>query len=310
MKPSDVECFQSLMTSGSARKAADVLGITQPAVSQAIKRIEQEAGFLLFHRAAGRLVPTPEAHALLSEVNRMFVGMAEVEHKLRSLRDHGVDQLDIACYPAFGLGFMPRVLARWHDLLAQKPKKQSLPHVSLQILSSSDVLQRVSKGQSDLGLMADELSFEGIDHSPFARFAGVLVMSPSHPLLRFKTVTPEQLAQVPFLALNPEDASRRRLDAAMATHGVQLHVAMHTPYAASVCELALRGLGVGLVNPITAVDYAERGLAVRSLSIDVSFACELVLPLGRPLSTHAEQLLQIMRLQLAEDERKLHKYLK
>ena len=67
-----------------------------------------------------------------------------------------------------------------------------------------------------------------------------------------------QLAEVPFLALNPEDASRRRLEAALAQHNVQLRVAAHTPYAASVCELALRGLGVGLVNPITALDYAEQ----------------------------------------------------
>jgi hypothetical protein len=67
---------------------------------------------------------------------------------------------------------------------------------------------------------------------------------------------------------------------------------------------------VGLVNPVTALDYAERGLVVRKLSIDINFACELVLPPGRLLSTNAQKLLQVMRKQLADDEMRLGQYLR
>lgn len=96
----------------------------------------------------------------------------------------------------------------------------------------------------------------------------------------------------------------------MAEHGVSLRVAVNTPYAASVCEMALRGLGVGLVNPITALDYAERGLIVRQLSVNVSFTCLLALPVGRVLSGTAMQFLSHMRQQLAEDGQRLRAYLK
>ena len=298
------------MSSGSARKAAALLGVTQPAISQSIKRLETEAGFLLFARIGSRLVPTPEAHALLVDVERLFVGLGAIEHKLRSLRDFGINQLEVSCYPAFGLGFMPRALVRLQQLLQAQSKLHALPQVSLQVLSSKDVRTRVAAGQSDFGLMADELSLQGIEHSTFASFAGVVVMPPGHALTRFKRIEPQQLAEVPFLALNPEDASRRRLEAALAQHNVQLRVVAHTPYAASVCELALRGLGVGLVNPITALDYAERGLIVRKLSINVQFACLLALPAGRLLSGTAKQLLSVMRKQLADDEQRLKAYLK
>ena len=74
--------------------------------------------------------------------------------------------------------------------------------------------------------------------------------------------------------------------------------------------MALRGLGVGLVNPITALDYAKRGLVVRKFSIDVSFACLLVLPAGKVLSTTAREFLSLMRLQLCDDEQKLRTYVK
>jgi DNA-binding transcriptional LysR family regulator len=135
-------------------------------------------------------------------------------------------------------------------------------------------------------------------------------MKKGHPLARHRQVRPEQLAEVPFLALNPEDASRRRLETQLAERGVALSVAVHTPYAASICEMALHGLGVGIINPITALDYADRGLVVRRLSIDVTFSCLLAIPAGKVLSGTARRFLALMRSQLKEDELRLRNYLK
>ena len=308
MRFAEIETFRALMRAGSTRKAAALLHVTQPAISQSLKRLETQAGMQLFQRTGGRLVPTPEARALWTEVERVFIGMEAIEHRMRSLRDFGTNQLELSCYPAFGLGFMPRALER---LKAQRSQAGGpWPQVSLQVLSSKDVRERVAKGISDFGLMADELPLEGIEHSTFARFPGVVVMPQGHALARFKRVEPEQLAQVPFLALNPEDPSHRWLEAALAERGVALRVAVQTPYAASVCEMALRGLGVGLVNPITALDYAQRGLVARRLSADVFFSCVLALPAGKGLSATARDFLSLMRLQLAEDEKRIQRYLR
>ena len=134
-------------------------------------------------------------------------------------------------------------------------------------------------------------------------------MKGDHPLARHQRVQPQQLAEIPFLALNPEDASRRRLEEKLAEHGVHLSVSIHTPYAASVCEMALRGLGVGIVNPITALDYAERGLVVRRLSVDVGFSCLLAVPVGQVLSGVARNFLALMRSQLHQDECALRSHL-
>lgn len=306
MRVTEIETFRAIMSSGSARKAATLLGVTQPAVSQSLKRLETEAGFALFQRLRGRLHPTPEAKALLGDVERMFVGLSAIEHRVRTLREFGLDQLQLACYPAFGLGFMPRCLEKF--MAGAAPGAH--PQVSLQVLSSKEVRERVVAAQADFGLMADEVSVEGVEATTFANFPGVAVMRKGHPLARHKQIRPEQLAEVPFLALNPEDASRRRLEAKLAEHGVSLSVAIHTPYAVSVCEMALRGLGVGIINPITAVDYADRGLVIRRLTVDVTFSCHLAIPAGKVLSGTARRFLSLMRQQLQEDERKLREHLK
>ncbi len=309
MRFTEIETFRALMRTGTTHKAAQLLHVTQPAVSQSLKRLESQAGLMLFQRTGGRLVPTPEALALMQEVERSFIGMDSIEHRLRSLRDFGLGRLEISCYPAFGLGFMPRALARLQAELA-RDENSPWPQVSLQVQSSKDVRERVAMGLCDFGLMADELPLGGMDHSDFARMKGVVVMPAGHALARFKTIAPKQLAEIPFIALNPEDASRRRLEAMLHEHDVSLKVAAHTPYAASVCELALQGLGVGLVNPITALDYVDRGLIVRRLSVDVQFACVLVLPSGRVLSKTAQSFLATMRHQLAQDEKRLKSLLK
>jgi DNA-binding transcriptional LysR family regulator len=282
MRFAEIETFRALMRGSSTRKAAALLHVTQPAISQSLKRLEAQAGMLLFQRTGGRLVPTPEARALWVEVERVFIGMDAIEHRMRSLRDFGVSQLELSCFPAYGLGFMPRALARLKAHRGASP----WPQVSLQVLSSKDVRDRVAMGISDFGLMADELSLEGIEHSTFARLPGVVVMPPGHALARFKAIEPEQLVEAPFLALNPEDPSQQRLEAALAPHGV------------------------ALVNPITALDYAERGLVVRKFSVDVYFTCLLALPAGKVLSATARDFISLMRLQLADDEKRIQRYMR
>ena len=298
----DFEIFRTVMTSGSASKAAALLGISQPGVSQCLRKLEVRAGLALFQRVRGRLVPTPEAQALHAEIERSFVGLDAIEHRLRSLRQFGVGRLSLASYPAFGMGFLPRVLARYGLL-----KRETT--ASLQIMSSRDVRARVLAGQCDLGLMADEASTVGMEHSEFARAAGVVVMPARHKLARKQVIEAHDLSGVPFISLNPEDAARRRLDAAMALHGEQIRTVVETPYAITACELVLRGVGLGIVHPLTALEGAERGLVLRRFALEVPFSCILALPPGKPMSEQVQVFVGDMRRQLGVDMRAVEKLL-
>ena len=290
----DIEVFRAVMTSGSASKAAALLGVSQPAVSQSLRKLEAKAGLLLFQRVRGRLQATPEARALLVEVDRCFVGLESIAHRLTTLRNFGVGSLNIASYPALGMGFLPRTIASY---LIEHPGTA----ISLQILSSTDVRERVLSAQCDLGLMADEASTAGLEHSLFAKASGVVVMRQDHPLVRKKIIAPTDLAGVPFISLNPEDAARQRLEIKLGLAGVQLATVVHTPYAITVCELVLRGVGLGVVSPVVALDFMERGLVMRRLAVDVDFTSHLAFTPGRPLSAQVKWFLTTMRKQLAQD---------
>ena len=298
----DIEVFRAVMTAGSTSKAAGLLEISQPAVSQAIRRLETMAAFKLFERVRSRLVPTQEAIALMRDVDRYFLGFEVIEHRIRSLRSYGLGRLAIASLPALGTGFLPRVIAAF-DAAAREVQ------ISLQVMSSREVHEKVSAGQVDFGLMSDEMSMAGLEHSAFVRMPGVAVMSARHPLAGQPSIKVTELADTPFIALNPEDSTRLRLETQLTAMGITLKPLVETPYSHTVCELALAGVGIGIAHPIVALDFVERGLVVKPIDIEAVFTGVLVFRPGTPLAENARQFLRQMRMQLGLDQKALEKAL-
>lgn len=294
----EIEVFRAVVLAGSATKAARLLGVTQPAVSQALKRLEQHAGMPLFQRVRGSLQPTREAHALLNEVNRCFVGLDAIEHRIRSLRQFGLGRVRVACPPAYGGGFFARVLAHL------RPSEQQLS-VSLQVMSSMEARHRLLALEADVGLIAAEVPTGGLEHSPFSALEAVVALPQRHPLCTKKVITPAMLARYPLIVLNPEDAASVKLNNIFASHGVTPTAVVETPFTVSICELVSQGVGVGLVNSLTALDYADRRVELRPFSEKLDYVSYLAMPVGQPLTAQLQQLISVMRTRLSEDQAKL-----
>lgn len=290
----EIEIFRVVMTTGSATRAARLMNLTQPAVSQSLRRLEQSAGLALFQRSGGKLQPTQEARALLAEVERHFVGMEVIEQRLRSLRQFGVGRSRIASFPGVGVGFLPRVLA---DLTRERERTL----VSLQIMASPDVRKRILSNEAELGVVADDVSTSGIEATLFAHYFGVVALPAGHALARHKRITPAMLARHPFIALNPEDSVSLRLDRICRNHGVELRTVVECPFTISQCELVRNRVGVAIVNPITACDYLHAGLVFRPFSERLTYTSLTVQPAGQPASGFVRQLLGAMRKRLELD---------
>lgn len=290
----DIEIFRVVMTSGSASRAARVLGLSQPAVSMALRRLEKRAGLELFGRVGGKLQPNQQAIALLAEVQRHFVGMDLIEQRMRSLKQFNAGRVRIASFPGLGVGFMPRVLA---DLAALGERSI----VSLQVMGSQEVRSQVLRDEVELGIAAHDVSTSGVEHALFAHYFGVVALPAGHPLARNNVVTPKQLARYPFVALNPDDAVSLRLDAICARHGVQLQTVAETTYTISLCELVRNRIGIAVVNPVTAFDYLQAGLVFRPFSERLDFTALTMRPAGRQPGPFVQRMLGVMRTRLQAD---------
>jgi DNA-binding transcriptional LysR family regulator len=264
-----LETFRAVMLSGSASRASELLQVTQPAVSRSIAELERALGFSLFDRVKGRLVPTPEGRLFFRDVSTSFIGLDSLRAAAARIRDFGSGSLRIASLAALGSTLVPRAIRTFR---ATNPNIA----ITLQILSSSSVRDLVANQQFDLGLAADEVDLSGVEHRVFASFSAVCALPAGHPLSSRRTITPKDLHNLPFIALAPEDRARKRMTEVFEAAEMRPQIVVETPNSATICALALEGVGVGLVNPAAADGFSERGLVLRPFEPEVFFKSYLL----------------------------------
>jgi DNA-binding transcriptional LysR family regulator len=270
-----IEAFAAVMTSGSASRAAELLGVTQPAISRCIAELERELGFALFDRIRSRMVPTFEGRMFFREVDTHFLAMAKLEAAAAHIREFGAGELKIASLHSLGGRLVPKAVA-----LFQKAFPRI--NVTLQVQSSSRVRDLVASGQFDLGLCSEEIDLNGVEHQHFADYRMVAVVPRDHPLAVRAVIRPEDMQDQPFLQLDFDERLSRDLQAAFAAARAKPRVVVDVEYSATVCALASEAAGIGLVNPAAIAGLDRSGFKVLRFEPALHFRKHLVFPPGRP----------------------------
>lgn len=292
-----IEAFRSVMTYGTTARAASVLGISQPAVSKAITSLERAIGFRLFDREKGRLVPTAEGQLFFREVEVSFAGVAKLRSAAARIRDYGSGEIRVACLSAFSTNLVPNAIGNFNR---RNPELQ----VSLFVAASSSIRDMVAASQVDIAVTADEIDTTGVEATPFASVRAALAIPPGHALNDKETIEPKDLDAMPFVALAPEDTTRREAEAVFAKHGSIPRVVVETAYSSTVCALVLAGLGCGIVDPLTATGYLERGLVLKRFEPRIEFRTLMLFPPRKKsrLSEEMAEALQSERERLQASE--------
>ncbi len=123
-------------------------------------------------------------------------------------------------------------------------------------------------------------------------------------------LTPADFHGENYISLSRTDSYRQLLDALFMEHQVKRRMVVETHSAASICALVRAGAGISVVNPLTALDYAESGVVVRRFSVDVPFTVSLIRPLHRPGSALVDAFVQHLQTSLPRIEQPLAAVLK
>ena len=175
MTQRQIEVFHAIMVYRTASRAAEVLHMSQPAVSKTIKQLEWSLGFTLFDRVKGRMVPTPEGQLFHKEVSLSFIGLTQLKQAAARIHDFGSGELRIASLSALSTSIVPRVLKEYQ---ARHPGVA----LSYQSRLSSEVRDLVASGQIDIGLAADEIDISGVEAVPYCSYKAVIALPPGHAL--------------------------------------------------------------------------------------------------------------------------------
>ncbi|MBN3200883.1 LysR family transcriptional regulator [Pectobacterium brasiliense] len=297
-----IEIFHAVMTTGNLTEAADLLNTSQPTVSRELARFEKLIQMTLFERLRGRLYPTAQGLQLFEEVQRSYYGLDRIINAASDIRRFQQAQLSIACLPVFSQSLLPD---------ACKPLLAHYPLLNLHIIPQESPLleEWLSAQRHDLGLTENSLTPAGTERQTLMLLNEVCVLPAGHPLAQKAVLTPQDFADEPFISLSSADSYRQLLDKLFQEQGVSRRMVLETHSAASVCAMVRAGIGLSIVNPLTALDYAASGVVVRPFSIDVPFTVSLIRPLHRPASALVDTVIDQLKQYAADVPSRLEQVL-
>lgn len=131
-----------------------------------------------------------------------------------------------------------------------------------------------------------------------ADLAEVAVLPAGHALASQGPLGLNDFSEQVFVSLADDDPYRAQIDALFAQVGVMRQMRLQTHSAAGVCALVAQGLGVAIVNPMTAAACAGPAMVVRPLTVRIPYKVTLLTPLHRPTHRLAAPLTEALRARL------------
>jgi DNA-binding transcriptional LysR family regulator len=256
------------MLCGSVTQAAITLRTSQPTVSRELKEFEHSLGFQLFARKGRSLVPTEAAITLHREVRRSFVGLEEISRTAEAIRANASSHMKIVCMPAYSTTLLPPLC---RDFL----RNNESIRLSIHALGNAVMATGISAQHYDLCIIEADLGLPGWTSTSINAGEQVCIVPKGHPLTRKKVLAPADFEGVDFIYFSAEDMYRRKLDNVFHEHGVTRRLRMEVSTAASVCSLVSQGLGVSIINPISALHSLDQGVEMRRLSFSIPYMVRL-----------------------------------
>jgi DNA-binding transcriptional LysR family regulator len=232
-------------------RAAERLGRTQPAVSQAVRRLEEEVGARLVDRSSKDATLTPAGTLLCGHARQLLKLRHEAEAALQDLRRLRRGRVAVAANEYTVVHLFP-ILAAFRRLH---------PEVEVEVRRSpaSEIPSEVLGRDVELGVLTYRPVEPGLAAVQIASDELALVVAPGHPLAGRKRVSIRRLGDEAFLAHNVRSPYRERVLKAFERHRTPLRIVMELPSLDAIKRLAGEGLGVALVPRRAAEGEIARG---------------------------------------------------
>ncbi|MBB6250154.1 LysR substrate-binding domain-containing protein [Nitrospirillum iridis] len=279
-----LEAFRLTLATGSGSAAARQLGISQPAVSRLIARLQNDVGFDLFYRERGRLVATPEALILSNEVEAALARLDQVASLARNIGQLDIGELRIVGPPSLVEGALAPVIA---GFLNKHPKLKAVIHPR----DVDTTKEMVATKEAECGFAKLPINHAGIRAEVLVVSETACVLPPGHPLMDHDIITPAELRNVPLVVLGQGRWPRTAIDAQFHKAGIAPHVRLETQSVGSACAFAAQGVGVAIVNEFMARDHAWRGVHIRTFRPQILHKYAFITASAAPMAKVTEAFL-------------------
>ncbi|MBV4366823.1 LysR substrate-binding domain-containing protein [Erwinia sp. BNK-24-b] len=284
--------FVAVAQQGTLGRAAEVLSLSQPALSKTLNELEEMTGARLFERGRLGAQLTTAGEQFMTHAVRILDALNHAGQSLSPVAEKDPAVLRIGVLTTVALGMLPSILERFHQ---QQPRTV----VQVATLHNNVLIAGLRAGEFEVGIgrMADATMMTGLNYELLFLESLRLVVHPQHPLLS-DNVTLSRALTWPVV-ISPEGTAPRRIaDAMLKEHGCQLPDTLVETSATSLArQLAMRCNYVWFV-PSGAIKEDLLHNALAALPIASHGAGEpvgIITRSGSPLSRSAELLMAVTR---------------
>lgn len=287
-----LEAFKAIMELGSFTRAAERLGLSQPAVSKLIFLLERRCGFALFHRQKNGVIPTAEGQMLHSEVKRVFLGVDSISARARAIRDFDYGEVNVVCYPSLASRVLPPILGGF---------LKSRPGLRIEMSSRNSwlLVETMATQGLDVGFGMFAPDRPGVRFDKLCSMRAVCVLPPDHPLAAREIIHAGDLHNARFVGMVDEDRAQLQIDQVFAESGSERNIVIKVQLTEACCSFVSSGVGVSIVDPLSTEGFGRDQLIVRPFRPVVDFNIWVLTPSFRQPSLATQALIDHVRLQLA-----------
>jgi len=253
-----LEVLSTVIEVGTTARAAELLAVSQPAVSNMIRHTEDLIGFALFHREHGRLIPTHEARHIAQEAQHLFMQQKRVESIVHELCGGTIGRLSIVATPSIGHGILPHVLSRF---MQERPKLQ----LSIELGSIDEINRRLVSGRADLGLSITQPRHSALSVHEIGAGRLMCVCPEGHELGLLDKVNIADLNHVQHISYATSTPLGQQIDKVFSERGLERRFFCEVRHTATALEMVRNGLGVALVDSFALIGQRHRGVIVKDI---------------------------------------------
>ncbi len=255
MEMAQLEYFTRVVQEKGFSKAASRVFRTQPAVSIAIRRLEEEIGLPLLERS--QKVPTlTEAGQVVFDYAQRILGLRdEVGQAIQDLQNLKSGRVRVGANESTSLYLLPELILTF---------RERYPDVKVEIFRqvSSRLPRELLDRTIDFGLMAFEPVDRELESFPVLKDELVLIMSPKHPLASRPSVKVKELANEPFVAHNVNSGSRAKVIETFARQHTPLNITLELATIETIKRFVQKRVGLAFVPRMCVREELARGVLV------------------------------------------------
>jgi len=288
MTVKQLRAFLAVAQSLSFAQACERLHLSQPALSLAIKNLEDALGGPLLVRTTRSVSLTPEGETLLPLAQRLLADWDNTEELLRQHFTLQLGRVSIAAMPSFAANQLPAALKVFRD-------RHPRVNVAVHDVINEQVLEMVRNHRVELGIGFEPEPSDTLEFTPLCTDRFVAVLPADSPLAGQTQVSWAELLQMDFIALQRPSAVRLLLEQSLAREGRTLAVAFESHQLVTVGRMVACGLGASAVPSLCIRQMQELGArCVALVEPSIERRIGLVSHADRKLSSAAQALRNVV----------------